>query len=79
MGNDWKNEDEGFGVKDGMPYGLDPVFQRQLDASTIDFGKTDYSTNANAVRVASLVSETQFNDALFPIRNKDHYDYANFI
>jgi len=78
MGNDWVSNADGFGVKDGQPYGLNPAYQRRLDASSIDFGKEDYSTNANAVRIASLVSEAQF-DELFPERNYTYYKYANFI
>ena len=34
-GHDWYDEDEGVGIKNGVPYGQDPEAQRRIDSATL--------------------------------------------
>ena len=34
-GHDWFDEDEQVGVKNGVPYGLDPETERRIDSATL--------------------------------------------
>ncbi len=37
-GHDWFDEDEGVGVKNGVPYGLDPESERRIESATLQSG-----------------------------------------
>lgn len=37
-GHDWFDEDEGVGVKNGVPYGLDPMSERRISSATLQSG-----------------------------------------
>ena len=37
-GHDWFDEDESIGIKNGVPYGLDPEAQRRLDSAELQSG-----------------------------------------
>jgi len=34
-GHDWFDEDEGVGVKNGVPYGQDPDTERRVESATL--------------------------------------------
>lgn len=77
-GHDWYNEDEGVGVKNGLPYGQDPETQRRVDSATLQSGPRVANKEKKNVRMLMEVFGEEDFEHLFPVHDK-LYTYEAFI
>ena len=77
-GHDWFDEDEGIGVKNGVPYGQDPEAQRRIDSATLQSGPgVQNEDKENVRRIMEVFGEEDF-EHLFPLHDK-LYTYEAFV
>lgn len=75
---DWYDEKEGVGVKNGMPYGIDPATQRRIDAATLQSGPgVQNEDKENVRRIMEVFSESDY-EHLFPQHNR-HFTYDSLL
>ena len=77
-GHDWYDEDQGVGVKNGVPYGLDPEAERRIISARLESGPgVQNEDKYNVRRIMEVFCEEDF-EHLFP--NHDHlYTYESFV
>ena len=76
-GHDWYDEDEGIGVKNGVPYGLDPESQRRIDSATLQSGGSVGNNDKENVRMIMEVFGEEDFEHLFPLHDR-LYTYEAF-
>jgi len=69
-----------IGVSAGVPYSNDSDIQAMIDAAMPLDGdlSSSYTTKANVVRIKGIISETYFDDTLFP-KHTSSYTYDGFL
>ena len=76
-GQDWYDEDEGLGVKNGVPYGQDPETQRRINSATLQSGPDVQNEDKENVRMIMEVFGEEDFEHLFPLHDK-LYTYEAF-
>ena len=77
-GHDWFDEDEGVGVKNGVPYGQDPEAERRIGSATLQSGPgVQNEDKENVRRIMEVFGEEDF-EHLFPLHDK-LYTYEAFV
>ena len=75
---DWFDENEKIGVKNGIPYGLDPDAQRRIDSAMLQSGPgVENEDKENVRRIMDVFREHDWN-FLFPMTDR-LYTYDSFI
>lgn len=65
-GHDWYDEDQGVGVKNGVPYGLDPEAERRIESARLQTGPGVANEDKyNVRRIMEVFGEEDF-EHLFP-------------
>ena len=76
--HDWFDEEENVGVKNGIPYGIDPSTSRRIEAATLQSGPgVQNEDKENVRRIMEVFSEDDF-EHLFPQHNR-HFTYDSFL
>ena len=76
--HDWFDEDAGIGVKNGVPYGIDPEAQRRIDSAMLQSGPgVQNEDKENVRRLMDVFGEEDF-EHLFPEHDR-MYSYEAFV
>lgn len=77
-GHDWFDEVEKVGVKNGVPYGLDPESDRRIKSATLHSGPGTKNDDKENVRMIMEVFGEEDYEHLSPLHDK-LYTYEAFV